>query len=176
MHGGRWSRDALIAAASFVIMMGLLFAGESVFRLASVNRPVAVALRGAPDVLTYRLSEAGGTSQLTVTLRPGADLARVDRIVRGRLQAAGAAGVQLRFRAAVSAGALQSQWEQLGATVAQGMATGGFVSMVASVERAAAKSGDEARIVVGTRWIYVTLVRGQAALYEVLARGAGGSS
>ncbi len=173
MHDGRWSRDVLIAGASFVVMLGVLFAGAWVFRLASVNRPVAVALRGAGEVLGHRLTAVGGTNRLTVVLRPGTDLALADRDLRARLAAAGAAGVDLRFRAPVGDPKLETVFEAMGAILAQGMSTGRFVPMVAAAQRLAAAHGDRVGVVVTTRRVYVTLTRGRAALYEVLQRTGG---
>lgn len=169
--GRRVAAGALALVATF----GLLSAGAAVARQATVTSPVARAMRlGA--VTGYRLDTASPTPALTVRLASGVDLERVCQSLEGRLapvfgQAVAITPVgpgQTRLRGLV---------EALAVPVAQGIATGQFVSMANSVRRLAAADAVRAEVEIDAGAVYVTLRpdAGGGSAYALFPRAAAGA-
>lgn len=168
--GRRVATGALALVATF----GLLSAGAAVARQATVTSPVASAMHLAA-VTAYQLDTASPTPAVTVRLVSGVDLESVCQSLDARLapvfgQAVAITPVgpgQTRLRGLV---------EALAVPVAQGIATGQFVSMASSVRRLAATHAVRADVEIDGGAVYVTLVpeAGGGSAYALFPRPAAG--
>ena len=163
--GRRLAAGVVALAATF----GLLTAGAAVMHEATITSPVARAMRlGA--VQGYRLDTAAPTPTVSVRLRGGVDLQAVCEALDARLAPVFGQAPALEVAGPGQAG-MRALLEQAAVPVAQGIATGQFVTMSSTVERLAQKTGAAARVEVDASAVYVTLRRKDGGdAYAVFAR------
>lgn len=167
---GRRAGLALLGLAGGLL---LLFGGQAVYRWATFSRPIQSALAGRPEVLAYRVDLQADPPVVRVRLAPVEQLEETVHALDDALAAALGGGC---FRLEVEDrrdAELVRDYYRLNLVLAEGLATGRFTAMEEQAQRLAGQMGlERLTLTVDARYLYVTLVKGDHYLYQLVPRSA----
>lgn len=158
-------------ALAFVVALAVLMGAYEVWQLERVDRPLLSAVRSVPGVGGARLEEsADGEVLIAVELKPVEDLRATyldieeaaHRVLGGRPFAVSVAGTV--------GPTLAEDFRLVRLAVAEGVETGRYTAMAEKVAEIAAQAGAQGRVDVDGRFVFVQVVRGGQAAYEVVPR------
>jgi hypothetical protein len=158
---------------SMLAMMAVLWGGQLVYNSQAVQAPLRTAYRDIPAVRDVQmLTASDGTVVVRVRLGLVSNLLETYRSIEART--AHVLGSR-RFRVVPldrRNAALTQDFYAVNDILQQGIATGQFVPMAAQFTAATRKLGlQRSSVVVGSRYLYVTLVKDSSTyLYQLVPR------
>ncbi len=163
-----------VAAAGAAIMAATLLLAVGWYHRAAVEAPLAKAA-GIPGLAHTALGPPGQTG-LTITLAPGADVARVYPAVEAA--ARGAVGHPVPIAVQDNATARErALWANLQFVVATGTATGQYVAMQRTLVADARTAHLHLALALGSAHLYVTMADGRGhRLIRVVPLPKGGAA
>lgn len=160
-------QHVLVMLGSLMATFGLLWGGAVLWQRSAVAKPLVAAVDAVPGV---RASTIQASGSLRVTLRSNASLIAVYRAVAPKASAKGTPFVI----ASSATPALNAVGQQARLIIAQGIATGRYVTMNQALEALARRHHMTAVVALGNRHLYFTLRQGAKRLDQVVPLGEGG--
>ena len=160
-----------LVAASLSVALVLLFGGNALVRMTSVSMPVERLLGPMTEIKSYSVERTSYGTVLDIELSGASDLPEtIRKVTLAAARLAGREGVWIRIRDSRD-DILSDVYYRLHLLLQEAMATGSFAEMERRVEETAHASGiSDARIVVDSEYVYVSMSHGANQLYEVLPR------
>lgn len=167
------AKQILATVVSTIITLTILWIGQKFYISKIVRAPLIQQVSGIAGVSHVSIGPSGAVS---VKMDPGANLLSVSRAVSASVtHALGHPPRSLTFNSHPN-GVLTGLASRARFMVAQGVATGQYVSMRQTILQAAKSDGVQALVELGNHHVYLTLRQGHAALYLIMPLTTGGRS
>ncbi len=170
-QGFKWELAALIA----VLTLALLSAGYYVYHSFGVKRPLENVLKGDPDILSLKLVESKGTTDIVVEIGEISDLRETYTRLRGLAEDKLGPKISVSIKDTRDED-LQDAYHAVHYYLEEAATRGNFGEMIRSSQVALEERRlDEFNVTVDKERIYVQMGKNGAYLYEVLNRASGGA-
>ncbi|PSR23806.1 MAG: hypothetical protein C7B45_01990 [Sulfobacillus acidophilus] len=165
-------KQVFVALLSMIITLGVLFAGQQVYRSAMVESPLVSNLGAIAGVRQARIQ--GNT--VTVSMQSHANLMNVYQTVELKATEFLGHAPQKVVIESHSDSVLEQLANNVAFVVAQGEATGQYVAMKNTIATMARSQHAAVNMQMDSHHLYLTFHHHTAVLYDVVSIALGGSS
>jgi len=159
-----------VVLLTLAISLAGLFGTGYLVKNHTVDQPLLQALSHMEALASYAVSPAGSAQEITVRLKPTADLKEAFAEVDGQARQILKATPYTIHVEDSRTPELEQVANRVDLYVQEGIATGEFAAMADRIEAEAGKLGAAAQVAVDSRRVYVALLKGQDYMYSVVER------
>lgn len=165
-----------LVAASLIITILVLYAGNWALRTGTQDTPLSAFLSGQPAVAAFRLDRSAPVATVRVELRDVPRLEDTYRdLARGVERIAGPGRLELAVTDRRTP-ELDAAFDRVNPLLQEALATGRYGELVDRIEgRARGMGVDRVRVGIDVERVYLQMHQGPAYLYAVFPRGAAGA-
>lgn len=150
-------KQILTTGLALIVTLAALYAGRLLYHNTTIKTPLTHALAQVKGVRTVRVGGSETHTGVQIWLTSQGQLATIYPTVQNIITAIVGHALPIRIMDNPTTAEI-NLYNQLRFVVAQGEATGHYVTMAQAVQQAAAKAGDHAQLVLGRNEIFLTLV------------------